>query len=618
MHGLYWRISLPAAILVLLHITAWEVLATAVSILVFAGYTDEGTLLATKSDALLTAFVVAKQGSGSAVVEFIIHWMLKSGTYQRAARRLTAQHLSGHGNSHADLVSRGLWSDFFALCSQMGVRSQPVPLTAEAWRLVRDTIEFARLRSSGAPSMLAHTLAEEPAPRDDGSDGGSIASDATEWAPSSPPQSPLSSPCSSPTGPASIEQVQPLPQPYEGEAAEVIQFMVSRFQPPWATCAAPASASAASVASTMVAAAAASAPSRARNSFQPPWAPSRLSSPAQALSAVPETRPSSAAPPTPPVSSSSFQPPWVSAGQSQVSEPAQPPTERSLRGVVDRSRGRAERARFNPYQRRMDRGAADHGATLRAEEADRVEALVDRLANDRSAGRIGAPRAELREMAMAVAEAENDGVNPRTASKDELAWREWKLFAELRNVDPDLRSEWTHEFPEREALKLSGFLLFTQARMQPRSKADAAAKPMSVYQRLLALRRVFGRRGVELPSSTAVRGALRGLLRHFIRKYGIESLRPKRVEPVSPEMCQRVRDLPTNAQIGSLCWDMQNAACFVVYCLFIVNFFVGFRKGELTSYPVTSTSLTGSRAPRSLGALAVSACLILRTLSLTA
>ena len=66
---------------------------------------------------------------------------------------------------------------------------------------------------------------------------------------------------------------------------------------------------------------------------------------------------------------------------------------------------------------------------LSDEERDRVEILVERLKRDRTKGRIAAPEAELREMAIGVAESRRDGTNPRTSSKNELAWREFKAYA---------------------------------------------------------------------------------------------------------------------------------------------------------------------------------------------
>ena len=107
-------------------------------------------------------------------------------------------------------------------------------------------------------------------------------------------------------------------------------------------------------------------------------------------------------------------------------------------------------------------------------------AFARRLRKDTTPGRIRAATPQLEEMALAVAEARADGINPRTASKDQFALREWEAFAELSNFDPNLQSEWTKRFPERESLKLASYLLFRAQRAVPRSKKDAVAKPMSI------------------------------------------------------------------------------------------------------------------------------------------
>ncbi|KAL3904008.1 MAG: hypothetical protein SGPRY_011447 [Prymnesium sp.] len=71
---------------------------------------------------------------------------------------------------------------------------------------------------------------------------------------------------------------------------------------------------------------------------------------------------------------------------------------------------------------------------------------------------------------------------------------------------------WTATFPERESLKLAGFLLYVAQNMRPRSRNAPAAKPTIVYQRYLALRRVFKRREVDMPPTTAVRDTFKGLV----------------------------------------------------------------------------------------------------------
>ena len=191
------------------------------------------------------------------------------------------------------------------------------------------------------------------------------------------------------------------------------------------------------------------------------------------------------------------------------------------------------------------------------------------------------------EMALAVAEARADGINPRTASKDAFALREFEAFAALWEFDPNLRTEWTRAFPERESLKLAAFLLFRAQRAVPRSKRAAVAKPMSIYQNFLALRRVFRARDVELPPSGTVRETLRGLLRRFVRRYGIEKLRPCRVEPVTPAIIASVvrAGQEGKAVIKGRPWALHDWTCFIVTAWMVINLSVGSRKAESTQLP---------------------------------
>ena len=67
---------------------------------------------------------------------------------------------------------------------------------------------------------------------------------------------------------------------------------------------------------------------------------------------------------------------------------------------------------------------------------EHAKSLAKRLAMDRTPGRIDAPLPRLEEMALAVAEARHDGINPRTSSKDQFAMREFEAFAELLHDSP--------------------------------------------------------------------------------------------------------------------------------------------------------------------------------------
>lgn len=224
---------------------------------------------------------------------------------------------------------------------------------------------------------------------------------------------------------------------------------------------------------------------------------------------------------------------------------------------------------------------------LSDEERDRVEILVERLKRDRTKGRIAAPEAELREMAIGVAESRRDGTNPRTSSKNELAWREFKAYAKVRGFDPNLCTQWTKSFPERENLKLASWLLHLGQQMKPRSNRDTVAKPMSIYAKYLALRRVFQLRSQELPPSREVRETLRGLIRRYIRRFGIENLRPKRAEPITPRIVRSVLRLARQgtAQLAAGTFSLARWVCFIVVAWMVINLSVGSRKGESTKLP---------------------------------
>ena len=242
----------------------------------------------------------------------------------------------------------------------------------------------------------------------------------------------------------------------------------------------------------------------------------------------------------------------------------------------------ANRHTAHPYH------APAYGSSrLRTDEVHHAKSFAQRLHRDTTAGRIDAPLDVLEEMALAVAEARNDGTNPRTASKDAFALREFEAFAELRGFDPNLRSEWARKFPERESLKMAAFLLFRAQRSVPRSKKSAVSKPMSIYQNYLALRRVFRARNVELTPSGAVRDTLRGLLRRFVRRYGVEALRPQRVEPVTPQIVQKAVDLAQKgtAVVNGRPWRIADWTTFIVLAWMVVNLSVGSRKGESTKLP---------------------------------
>ena len=223
--------------------------------------------------------------------------------------------------------------------------------------------------------------------------------------------------------------------------------------------------------------------------------------------------------------------------------------------------------------RGTDRGGTNHPyerpaygqSRLRPDQQLSAARLARRLANDRTPGRIHASQEQLLDMATAVAEARADGINPRTGSKDAFALREFEAYARIAGFDPNLQTEWARRFPERENLKLASWLLWRAQRAVPRSR-KGVAKPMSIYQNYLALRRVFKSRDVELPAPGTVRETLRGLIKRFIRRFGIEALRPKRVEPVTPAIVMKCLEMAREGGtfIKGHDWSLSNWTCFIV------------------------------------------------------
>lgn len=235
-------------------------------------------------------------------------------------------------------------------------------------------------------------------------------------------------------------------------------------------------------------------------------------------------------------------------------------------------------------------------------DAAHVERIAERLIQDRTPGAIHAPASELRELAFVVAQAKADGANPRTLSKDESAWKQFEEYANKRGFDPNLQSSWAERFPERESLKLAGFLLYAAQQIKRRSKADPSAKPLCVYQRYLALPRIFKRREVVLPMTTTVRDTLKGVLQRLVRDHGIEAPQQRRTEPITLYI---VRQLirPTregNKRVRGVRWSLANWDCFIITAWEVINLSASTRKGEPALPPGDrNTTVTGTPVTRS-------------------
>lgn len=538
-HGYYWRLPLPALLLSLLHITAWELLGAAVTVLVAARIAGEDVTLIMRSDASLVAPALTKGSSKSKHVQTILHLLTQMRRYRDAAGQMTQEHISGDGNLFADLVSRGLWDEFWSLCAALKIRAIPLPLQDDEIQLLTKIVDAvspdegtryaARLELRQAAALAPpppYPNSHHARPLRVNPSSSSVHLRNRGQSASGPPDD----------FPGRNERNRPpaTTDPYDPpnrKLGPVEQGLGKRRRDnsagdgpaPWEVVTSSTRTLATSVRTA------------------PPWTPS-------------SDRTSDAATPCPP-------------------------------------RRPTRRGKVSPY----------HGGTTNADTYCRpirpqpeaatqseIDRLVTRLVNDRTAARFDLPEEQLRDMVTAVARAKTDGTNPRSNSKEQLAWQEFATFAALHGFDPNLRTSWTRAFPERESLKLAGFLLFTSQRMQPRSSHDPCAKPQSVYQRYLALRRVFvNGREQELPPSTGVRAAFKGLLRRFLAHHGIANLRPKRVEPITPDIVGMMVRLAQSGhkRIKGTRWTLTSRECFSITAWAVVNLQVGSRKGESVRLP---------------------------------
>ena len=98
---------------------------------------------------------------------------------------------------------------------------------------------------------------------------------------------------------------------------------------------------------------------------------------------------------------------------------------------------------------------------------------------------------------------------------------------------------------------------------------------------------MFKTRSEELPPSGAVRDTLRGLIKRWIGRHGIEALRTRRVEPVTTVIIEKVVVLlhVGTAIVRGIVWMAANWTAFIITAWMVINLSVGSRKGESTKLP---------------------------------
>ena len=124
--------------------------------------------------------------------------------------------------------------------------------------------------------------------------------------------------------------------------------------------------------------------------------------------------------------------------------------------------------------------------------------------------------ARLGEIATAMHEGITYGINANTASFDERAWEFWEIVCGVHGTSPLRTSEEARTRPERCAHLLAALMLYASAVCVPRTQGLSAIKPPSAMAYPLAIIRIFGRWGVQMPSYKLLRASLNYLSRLYV------------------------------------------------------------------------------------------------------
>ena len=173
-----------------------------------------------------------------------------------------------------------------------------------------------------------------------------------------------------------------------------------------------------------------------------------------------------------------------------------------------------------------------------------------------------------------------------TLDVDSTAWRRWEAYCQDMGT-PAMRSiGGTSAFSdpsalERETILQSGFLFHLATVVEPRSKSAPAAKPQSLFNNLLAVRRVHQRLNVEFRVCKGAGTTLKAQIRRFVRENGPEALIPARKEPLDANGLRRILQVEPGTRIGRRLLDWSKYFFVSFKAMLCTGLAAAFRKAEL-------------------------------------
>ena len=148
-HGFYWQFDVPYEDVPHLNIPTLEFIAVAFNILVFRDYfaslLSSGTSILLRTDALTVALTLPHESMRSPLLVSAYQWLRDSDAFQQLQPHLRCSHLYGDANPLSDRLSRGKWSEFYALCGHLQVTPERLPLPPACADLYRTLLQRAML-----------------------------------------------------------------------------------------------------------------------------------------------------------------------------------------------------------------------------------------------------------------------------------------------------------------------------------------------------------------------------------------------------------------------------------------------------------------------------------------
>jgi hypothetical protein len=564
--GLHWHIPLVGDER-LLPISVAEFIAVVVGFMVFEPFVGQARPTA-YSDSLNSVDVIEHCSAISPVMQYTHIRALEIPEYAQLAGPGTVVHCYGPANPCADAVSRGRFELLAQLCSQLGIAPVRLEVPPAARELLNDVVSFARRNGllTAGPRRRLHSTSVELGAAAQVANGfghrgtvqdGAAVHVAGEYV----------------GQPRKILTTRRRP-----ERLATVAVQPHGLSPVARAAGTPVATRRRKEHSSIL------LPSKGTHAVAPHTRLERLAPPAQVAGDMPNA-----------VAARRVRPERV-APQSAVAAAIDMSVPSKKRAAAEGGGwGRqGDAARFKPTSeteprvaRRGHEGRSKGQERLREAAEARIDQLVERLTNDPSPLALK-PDDSNRLYGMCAAHITAAATVPAagTMSADGTAWRRWVEYCRSLNTPPVRSYAGAPDADDaaaadREAILQSGFLIHLVSVIEPRSKSDPAAKPQSLFNNLLAVRRVHQRLMVEFHIMRGTALLLKAQVRAFIQENGPEALLPARKEPLDASQLRQVFHLRRGIAIGGRTLDWESYYFVSYKALLCTGLAAAFRKAEL-------------------------------------